>query len=137
MKIIFKNRIEVNHFGDSFILLEIEKEICSLFHPFYDSDQFFNISLLRLTLDNIRDILNEVESIRYKLDYKSKEYLELGNLIQIVYGKVEESLIADGFTPKQASAISYKAYEDGHSAGYSEVVNYCINYSDFAKDILK
>jgi hypothetical protein len=137
MKIVFKNKIEVKYSGDIFTLQQIEDGVCSLFSPHYDDAQLIHIYLFNLTLVNIRDILDEIESIICKFDYKSKDYVELKNLIQIVYGKVEESLIADGFTPKQASTISYKAYEDGHSAGYSEVVNYCIGYSGFAKDILK
>lgn len=46
-------------------------------------------------------------------------------------------IIAEGFDENQASAISYEAYERGHSAGILECVCVTFGLISFAKKILK
>ena len=47
-----------------------------------------------------------------------------------------QALQNEGFTPAQASIISYEAYERGHSGGYQEVVGAAMGLCEFARNLL-
>ena len=54
------------------------------------------------------------------------------------FGKdVVDYLVDFGFSGNQAKTIFYRAWEEGHSSGYSEVLNCVVELENFAKELLK
>ena len=54
------------------------------------------------------------------------------------YVDAREELAYDKFlTPEGVAALEYKAHEEGHSAGYSEIYNELIDLADFVENIIK
>ncbi len=76
--------------------------------------------------------LSELNSQMIKASYESREKE------QSLYSEYfNEALLNEGFNKETAALISYKAYEDGHSSGYCEVVGCALDLSDFVKNILR
>ena len=74
-------------------------------------------------------------------DVAMSEYRTEGSRLDEMFWK---DAIADNFSdeftknfPTTVSKMRYKAYEDGHSSGYSEIYNHLINLSEIASAIME
>lgn len=131
--------IKINfYFNNSYCELNwIEKD--SVIADSYGEEIEININDLNLSLSDIRDILSDIYSKLYdfqKKNAKLEEYQYLRELEGKIYNLTYKSIQNEGLTLKQAQTIMGLAYDHGHSAGRSEVVNYAIEFTNFAKEIL-
>ena len=94
-----------------------------------------------ITLTDLNLVMNDLSHRFYNLDYKTKglERAQIEKIMGNLMGLVIDSIIQEfpSLTVKQANVIYGKAYEDGHSAGYSEVIIYCMDYIQFAMDLIE
>lgn len=83
-----------------------------------------------------RDEVNRYnESIDKQLqEYDNSEHSGNNNFQEDVIAYLIEEY---GFNKEMASKVFYKAYEDGHSCGYSEVLTYAMDYGEFVDEVIK
>jgi hypothetical protein len=97
-----------------------------------------NTSLVSLTADEAREYANKMDA--YTVEYaRCKEINDAQDRDQAILNCKFESDVVQlfldvGATPKQASRAYGIAYDQGHSAGYEEVLNYAIHFLEIWRD---
>ena len=99
----------------------------------------------KLSFDELPDDLSMGEAkklIKQNSDalklYKNYKYYDLNsNIISILMDEfVRQSFPAMKLTDKQINALTSAAYEEGHSAGYLEVLSYLDDYINMTKEFM-
>jgi hypothetical protein len=101
--------------------------------PKMDLDCFVTIGKL---IKKMQEIGGQIYHCKYPEENSKRQ--ELGNQIVKLYS--ENFLITlknEGLNEETARIIESICYEHGHSAGYSEVVNYSYEFVNFAKRIIE
>lgn len=106
------------------------------------------IDEIRLQQSRYSDVIDENKSVKWnreesarrieKSELEIKELkLKISNEKQLInediYSYLEEEY---GFNQKTIQLVFSKAYEDGHSSGYEEIISYAVDYAEFVSDIL-
>ncbi len=134
-----------NQYGQPLIVSNIkEKEVGKpdgLYIDFHDTGEYYiDYKDVNISLENLNLLANDLTSIRYKLDYKTQklELEQISKILNDIDGMIKKAIIAEDsrFNEKIAGIIHYKAYEDGHSAGISEIICHCFDLIEFTKQIL-
>lgn len=76
---------------------------------------------------------------KVEVEYPSPEYgIERANKEREFWDDARETLgYKEKFNSDQISAIEYKAWENGHSAGYSEVYWHLQDLVEFVSDVIE
>lgn len=91
-----------------------------------------------MTLTKLQKQLNDLTSEWYKTGVSSARTSEIQTEIQNLYNNnFLQCLQNEGLNKETALIVQNICWEHGHSAGYSEVVNYSYQFVDFAKRIIR
>jgi len=77
------------------------------------------------------------EAAEFAKEYNKEYYEQLSRLDKEFWADAREELRYEEFlSPSAVGKLEYKAYEDGHSSGYSEIHYHLQSFSDFVREIL-
>lgn len=89
-----------------------------------------------MTLEKLNKQLNDLYSEWYK-PTKPKDPESYKKIQDLYNNNFLQCLQNEGLNLETAQIVANICYEHGHSAGYSEVVNYAFEFTDFAKRIIE
>lgn len=101
-----------------------------------DLEKFYTWESLSIDLLALQRVINCL----YNSYYNQKDRLykdQIYSIIQKLYNQcIVNSVKDEGYSEKQANVIISKSYEEGHSAGYSEVISCCFDNMSFLDEFL-
>ena len=102
-----------------------------LFETYYGDVRYIPWEYLQLNLENLNLLINDL----YSQHYNQKDNLlksQIYSIIQKLYNQcIVRAVGLEGFNKNQAQIIVSKAYEDGHSSGYTNVICHCWDLISF------
>ncbi len=103
-------------------------------------EYFIDYTDAGITLENLNKLTNDIELARINTNYKTQnlEWLQINAILDNLGGMIPKAIkhANPNFSAKTASIIFGKAWERGHSSGYSEVICAAFDFIDFANEIL-